>query len=55
MSAAKEARYSLGGARSGSPTKAASRRLSTAADTAATRRPASGDRPEGERDRVVMS
>ncbi|KAI7845289.1 hypothetical protein COHA_001132 [Chlorella ohadii] len=46
MSAAKEARYSLGGARSGSPTKAASRRLSTAADTAATRRPASGDRPE---------
>lgn len=47
MSAAKEARYSLGGARSASPTKAAGRRLSTA-DTASTRRPASGDRPEGE-------
>lgn len=46
MSAAKEARYSLGGARSGSPTKAAGRRLSTA-DTSATRRPASGDRPDG--------
>ena len=47
MSAVKEARYSLSGAaRSASPTKAGGRRLSTA-DTAATRRPASSDRPEG--------
>ncbi|PRW45489.1 Kinesin-related 3 [Chlorella sorokiniana] len=52
MSAAKEARYSLGGARSGSPTKAAGRRLSTA-DTASTRRPPSGDRPD-ERVKVFL-